>query len=116
MQITVAESIGIEGRASYYEEAGALRDVVQNHMLQLLALVAMEAPITFEAEAVRDEKVKVLKALHPFNSQHIEEDAVRGQYTSGTIDGKSEPGYRERVQGRPALPHRDLRGAEGGRG
>ena len=83
VQITVAESIGIEGRASYYEEAGALRDVVQNHMLQVLALVAMEAPVTFEAEAVRDEKVKVLKALHPFNGQHIEEDAVRGQYTLG---------------------------------
>jgi len=98
VQITVAESIGIEGRASYYEEAGALRDVVQNHMLQLLALVAMEAPVTFEAEAVRDEKVKVLKALHPFNSQHIEADAVRGQYTSGTIDGKQEPGYREEAK------------------
>ncbi|HWE62959.1 MAG TPA: glucose-6-phosphate dehydrogenase [Chloroflexota bacterium] len=95
VQITVAESIGLEGRASYYEDAGALRDVVQNHMLQLLALVAMEAPVTFEAEGVRDEKVKVLRALHPFNEHHIDRDAVRGQYTAGMIDGKPVPGYRE---------------------
>jgi glucose-6-phosphate 1-dehydrogenase len=95
VQITVAESIGIEGRASYYEEAGALRDVVQNHMLQLLALVAMEPPISFEAESVRDEKVKVLKALHPFSDHHnhIDRDSVRGQYSAGTIDGEPVPGY-----------------------
>jgi glucose-6-phosphate 1-dehydrogenase len=95
VQITVAESIGIEGRASYYEHAGALRDVVQNHMLQVLALVAMEAPVTFEAEAVRDEKVKVLKALHPFHANHLEVDAVRGQYSPGTIDGTLVPGYSQ---------------------
>jgi glucose-6-phosphate 1-dehydrogenase len=95
VQITVAEDIGLEGRASYYEHAGALRDVVQNHMLQLLALVAMEAPITFEAEAVRDEKVKVLKALHPFSDHHIDRDSVRGQYSAGTIDGRPVPGYLE---------------------
>jgi glucose-6-phosphate 1-dehydrogenase len=94
VQITVAESIGIEGRASYYEEAGALRDVVQNHMLQVLALVAMEPPVTFEAEAVRDEKVKLLKALHPYHSDALVEDAVRGQYRSGTIDGEKVIGYR----------------------
>ena len=95
VQITVAESIGLEGRASYYEDAGALRDVVQNHMLQLLALVAMEAPVTFEAEAVRDEKVKVFKALHPFHVHHIERDTVRGQYSAGTIEDRAVVGYRE---------------------
>ena len=94
VQITVAEHLGLEGRASYYEDAGALRDVVQNHMLQLLALVTMEAPVTFEAEVVRDEKVKVLKALHPLHLHHIERDSVRGQYTSGTIDGENVVGYR----------------------
>ncbi|MGH2388053.1 MAG: glucose-6-phosphate dehydrogenase [Chloroflexota bacterium] len=93
VQITVAESIGIEGRASYYEEAGALRDMVQNHMLQVLALVAMEPPVTFEAEAVRDEKVKVLKALRPYSAK-LAEDAVRGQYRSGTIGDEKVPGYR----------------------
>ncbi len=93
VQITVAESIGIEGRASYYEEAGALRDMVQNHMLQVLALVAMEPPVTFEAEAVRDEKVKVLKALRPY-SVKLAEDAVRGQYRTGAIDGEKVVGYR----------------------
>jgi len=93
VQITVAESIGIEGRASYYEEAGALRDMVQNHMLQVLALVAMEPPVTFEAEGVRDEKVKVLRALRPFGSQ-LAEDAVRGQYRAGSIGEEKVPGYR----------------------
>ena len=95
VQITVAESIGLEGRASYYESAGALRDVVQNHMLQVLALVAMEPPVTFEAEAVRDEKVKVLKALHSFSGTHLESDAVRGQYGPGIVEGKQVAGYRE---------------------
>ncbi len=95
VQITVAEEIGIEGRASYYESAGALRDVVQNHLLQVLALMAMEPPVTLEAEAVRDEKVKVLKALHPFHASHLEHDAVRGQYSPGNIDKVLVSGYTQ---------------------
>jgi glucose-6-phosphate 1-dehydrogenase len=95
VQITVAEEIGIENRASYYESAGALRDVVQNHLLQVLALIAMEPPVTLEAEAVRDEKVKVLKALHPFHASHLERDAVRGQYSPGTIEGVLVSGYTQ---------------------
>jgi glucose-6-phosphate 1-dehydrogenase len=91
VQITVAESIGIEGRAEFYEQAGAIRDVFQNHVLQLLALTAMEPPIDFTAESVRNEKVKVLRALHP----PAPEDVVRGQYTRGFVEGVEVPGYRE---------------------
>jgi glucose-6-phosphate 1-dehydrogenase len=95
VQITVAESIGVEGRGGYYEEAGALRDMVQNHMLQLVSLVAMEPPVAFEADAVRDEKVKVLRAIRPLEAAELSEETVRGQYASGWIDGQPVPGYRE---------------------
>jgi glucose-6-phosphate 1-dehydrogenase len=91
VQITVAESIGIEGRAGFYEQAGAIRDIFQNHMLQLVALTAMEPPIDFTADSVRNEKVKVLKAIHTPGPKHI----VRGQYGPGFNEGKSVPGYRE---------------------
>jgi glucose-6-phosphate 1-dehydrogenase len=91
VQITVAESLGIEGRADFYEHAGAIRDVVQNHMLQLVALTAMEPPIDFAAESVRNEKVKVLKAIHTPGPKHV----VRGQYGAGYVDGEEVPGYRE---------------------
>ena len=91
VQITVAESLGIEGRADYYERAGAVRDIVQNHLLQLLALTAMEPPIDFTAESVRNEKVKVLKALHTPGPKHV----VRGQYGPGYIEGEEVAGYRE---------------------
>jgi glucose-6-phosphate 1-dehydrogenase len=91
IQITVAETIGIEGRAEYYEQAGAIRDIFQNHMLQLVALTAMEPPIDFTAESVRNEKVKVLKAMHTPGPKHV----VRGQYGPGYIEGKEVPGYRE---------------------
>jgi glucose-6-phosphate 1-dehydrogenase len=91
VQITVAESGGIEGRAGFYEEAGAVRDIVQNHLLQLLALTAMEPPIEFDAESVRNEKVKVLRGLHTPGPKHI----VRGQYGPGHIEGEEVPGYRE---------------------
>ncbi len=91
VQITVAESLGIEGRASFYEQAGAVRDVVQNHMLQLVALTAMEPPIDFEAESVRNEKVKVLRGLHTPGPKHV----VRGQYGPGFVEGEAVPGYRE---------------------
>jgi glucose-6-phosphate 1-dehydrogenase len=91
VQITVAESLGIEGRTSYYEHTGAMRDIVQNHLLQLLALTAMEPPTDFSAESVRNEKVKVLKSLHTPGAKHI----VRGQYGRGFIEGVEVPAYRE---------------------
>jgi glucose-6-phosphate 1-dehydrogenase len=91
VQITVAESLGIEGRAAFYEQAGAVRDIVQNHMLQLVALTAMEPPIDFSADSVRNEKVKVLKAIHTPGPKHV----VRGQYGPGYIEGQEVPGYRE---------------------
>jgi glucose-6-phosphate 1-dehydrogenase len=91
VQITVAESIGIEGRAGFYEQAGAIRDIFQNHLLQLVALTAMEPPIDFTAESVRNEKVKVLKALHTPGPRHV----VRGQYGPGFVEGKPVAGYRE---------------------
>ncbi|CAN5321727.1 glucose-6-phosphate dehydrogenase [soil metagenome] len=91
VQITVAESIGIEGRASYYEHAGAVRDIFQNHMLQLIAIAAMEPPIDFTADSVRNEKVKVLRAIHTPGPKSV----VRGQYGRGFIEGQEVPGYRE---------------------
>jgi glucose-6-phosphate 1-dehydrogenase len=91
VQITVAESLGIEGRAAFYEQAGAVRDIFQNHLLQLLALTAMEPPTDFDAESVRNEKVKVLRAMHTPGPKHV----VRGQYGPGYIEGEEVPGYRE---------------------
>jgi glucose-6-phosphate 1-dehydrogenase len=97
VQITVVETIGLEGRGDYYDQAGALRDMVQNHMLQLLALVAMEPPTDFNATAVRDEKVKVLRALRPITAADAETNSVIGQYTRGAIDGQPVPGYSEEI-------------------
>jgi glucose-6-phosphate 1-dehydrogenase len=91
VQITVAESIGIEGRAGYYEQAGAIRDIFQNHLLQLVAITAMEPPIDFTADSVRNEKVKVLKSLHTPGPKHL----VRGQYGPGFVEGEEVRGYRE---------------------
>jgi glucose-6-phosphate 1-dehydrogenase len=91
VQITVAESIGIEGRAGYYEQAGAIRDIFQNHLLQLLALTAMEPPIDFSADSVHSEKVKVLKAIHTPGPKSV----VRGQYGRGFVEGEAVPAYRE---------------------
>jgi glucose-6-phosphate 1-dehydrogenase len=91
VQITVAESIGIEGRAGYYEQAGAIRDIFQNHLLQLVAVTAMEPPIDFTADSVRNEKVKVLKSIHTPGPKHV----VRGQYGAGFIEGEEVHGYRE---------------------
>jgi len=91
VEITAAESIGIEGRGPFYETAGALRDVVQNHVMELLSFVAMEPPVSFEAAAVRAEKVKVWKAIQPIHSA----DTVRGQYGPGIVDGKPVVGYRQ---------------------
>jgi glucose-6-phosphate 1-dehydrogenase len=95
VQITVAETIGVEGRGSYYEESGALRDMMQNHLLQLLCLIAMEAPVTFDASAVRDEKNKVMQAIHPIDPAKVDEVALRAQYVSGYVNGKAVPGYRQ---------------------
>jgi glucose-6-phosphate 1-dehydrogenase len=97
VQITVAEAIGREGRGVSCYQAGALRDMVQNHMLQLLALVAMEPPADFNSTAVRDEKVKVLHALRPITSADVEANSVTGQYMRGAIDGEPVPGYAEEV-------------------
>jgi glucose-6-phosphate 1-dehydrogenase len=94
VQITVAESIGVEDRGGYYEQAGALRDMLQNHMLQLLTMVAMEPPVTFEAEAVRDEKLKVIRAIRPISPAGFTSQIVRGQYGEGWVAGKKVPGYR----------------------
>src|SRR5215467_8183132 len=95
VQITVAENLGVEGRGAYYEEAGALRDIVQNHVLQLLSLVAMEPPVTFDAAPVHDEKSKVLRAIRPIDPRRVDEIAVRGQYGAGYVNGRPVPGYRE---------------------
>jgi glucose-6-phosphate 1-dehydrogenase len=101
VQITIAETLGVEHRADYYDKAGALRDMVQNHMLQMLALVAMEPPTSFDADRIRDEKVKLLRAVRPFECGAQEAGVIprcrviRGQYGAGWIDGRPTPGYRE---------------------
>jgi glucose-6-phosphate 1-dehydrogenase len=94
VQIAVAESVGVEHRAGYYEQAGVVRDMFQNHLLQLLCLTAMEPPVAFEADAVRAEKVKVLQSLRPFREEEVDDWAVRGQYGPGVVGGKTVPGYR----------------------
>jgi glucose-6-phosphate 1-dehydrogenase len=91
VEITVAESLGVEQRGKLYEEIGAIRDIVQNHLFQVLALVAMDPPLSFDAESIRNEKVKVLESIQPVHPH----DVVRGQYTAGTIDGETVPGYRD---------------------
>jgi glucose-6-phosphate 1-dehydrogenase len=95
VEITVSEEIGIEHRAGYYERAGALRDMFQNHLLQLLCLIAMEPPASFDPDTVRDERTKVLKSFRPIPSDKIDLFAVRGQYGPGIVNGRSAPGYRE---------------------
>jgi glucose-6-phosphate 1-dehydrogenase len=95
VQITAAETLGVEGRGGYYETAGALRDMVQNHMLQLLCLVAMEPPTDLGADSIRDEKVKVVRSLRRFTPDDIGKNVVRGQYAAGAINGKPVPSYRE---------------------
>jgi len=94
VQITVAESIGVENRGSFYEEAGASRDFLQNHLMQLLSLVAMEPPATFDAEALRDEKVKVLRAIEPMSPDMVAANVVRGQYGPGWVTAEQAGGYR----------------------
>jgi glucose-6-phosphate 1-dehydrogenase len=98
VQITVAESLGVEGRGAYYDHAGALRDIVQNHIIQLLCLVAMEAPAHMDADSVRDEKLKVLRALEPIDETSAGSLTVRGQYRSGAIAGTAVPSYLSEVE------------------
>jgi glucose-6-phosphate 1-dehydrogenase len=101
VQITAAETVGVEGRGGYYEEAGVVRDMFQNHLLQLLTLVAMEPPSRMRADAVRDEKVKVLRSVRWLTPETIPREAVRAQYTGGVIGGKSVPGYTEEPEVAP---------------
>ncbi|MGA2248242.1 MAG: glucose-6-phosphate dehydrogenase [Verrucomicrobiota bacterium] len=95
VQITVSEKLGVGERGGYYEEAGALRDMVQNHMQQVLSLIAMEPPVSLEAEAVRDEKVKLLKSIRPLTPADVARQIVRGQYFAGIVAGEVRPGYRQ---------------------
>jgi len=104
IQITAAESIGVGSRAGYYEEAGALRDMIQNHILQLLALVAMDPPVSLEANAVRDEKVRVMKCIRPIEAGEVNESTIRGQYGPGVVDGKQVIGYRQENGVNPNSP------------
>jgi glucose-6-phosphate 1-dehydrogenase len=93
VQLTVAETVGVEGRGGYYEESGALRDMIQNHLLQVMCLVAMEPPVTFDPQAVRDEKSKVMQAIRPIDPERVHQVALRAQYGAGFVDGRQVPGY-----------------------
>jgi glucose-6-phosphate 1-dehydrogenase len=104
VQITVAESLGVEGRGAYYDRAGALRDMVQNHIVQLLCLVAMEPPTRLEADAVRDEKLKVLRALRPIAGDEVALKTVRGQYRAGASEGGAVPGYADEIGAEAGSP------------
>ena len=112
VQITVAEDLGVEGRGSYYEEAGLLRDMIQNHVLQLLSLVAMEPPATFDADAVRDEKAKVLRSIRPIPAGRVDEFAVRGQYREGRGMAAKRASLSRRAESVASLRDRNLRGVE----
>lgn len=101
VSIMAAETVGVEHRAGYYEEAGVLRDMFQNHMMQLLAVTAMEPPSRFDAARVRDEKVKVFRSLRPFSAERVNGEIVLGQYGRGTVDGRERPSYREEKGVRP---------------
>ena len=95
IQITVSESVGVEGRAGYYDKYGAMRDMIQNHLMQLVCLIAMEPPCSLDANSIRDEKVKVLRSLRPITRANVAATTVRAQYDSGSIDGQPVPGYLE---------------------
>ena len=101
VQITAAETVGVEGRASYYDTSGAMRDMIQNHLLQVLCLVAMEAPDSLEADTVRNAKLAVLNALRPITDETVASETVRAQYTAGVVGGQSVPGYLEEL-GQPS--------------
>jgi glucose-6-phosphate 1-dehydrogenase len=94
VQITVAEQVGVEQRGLFYEQTGVVRDIVQNHIMQLVALVAMEPPVGFEADLIRDEKVKVFRTIRPMDEEYISKFTVRGQYSPGSINDAQVSGYR----------------------
>jgi glucose-6-phosphate 1-dehydrogenase len=98
VQITISETLGVGERGGYYEEAGALRDMAQNHMLQVLSLIAMEPPVSLEAESVRDEKVKLLKSIRALRPEDVAKQVVRGQYFAGVVNGQPRPGYRQETK------------------
>ena len=98
IQITLAEGLGVGTRGDYYDTTGALRDMIQNHALQLLTMIAMEPPSTSDADAIRDEKLKVLRSLRPFTPESVTRDVVRGQYRAGTLEGKAVPGYLDELK------------------
>ncbi len=102
VQITASETLGVERRGGFYETAGALRDMIQSHVLQLMSLVAVEPPAAFDANAVRNEKLKVLQSIRPFDLEMVAQSVVRGQYAAGTLDDKSLPGYRAEAGVNPA--------------
>ena len=101
VQITIAEELGVGGRTGYYDTSGALRDMLQNHLLQLLCIVAMESPVSISADAVRDEKLKVLRSLKPFTPSTLAQNVIRGQYRSGHVKGVEVPGYRKEAGANP---------------
>ena len=100
VQITASETLGVERRAGYYEQSGVLRDMFQSHIFQLLAVIAMEPPVKFDADRVRDEKIKVFRSIRPFDLDHLDETVVTGQYGKGVIHGETFPAYREE----PGIP------------
>lgn len=101
VQVTVAEKLGVELRGGYYDSAGALRDMIPNHILQLVTLTAMEPPVSFDADSVRDEQAKILQAIQPFSPEDVLHCSVRGQYGEGEVDGKKVPAYRSEAQVAP---------------
>ena len=112
VQITVSEKLGVGQRGGYYEEAGALRDMVQNHLLQVLSLIAMEPPVSLEAESIRDEKVKLLKSIRALGPDDVARQVVRGQYFAGTVDGKPVLGLPAGTEGEIRFQRGNLRCAE----
>jgi glucose-6-phosphate 1-dehydrogenase len=108
VQITVSEKLGVGARGGYYEEAGALRDMVQNHMLQVLALTAMEPPVSLESECIRDEKVKLLKSIRPLTRQDVARQVVRGQYFAGADPGPAGAGLPAGTEGQTGFQRGDV--------
>ena len=113
VQITASETLGVEGRGPYYDNSGALRDMVQNHLLQLLCLTAMEPPTDLSADSVRDEKVKVVRSLRPLRGEDVAKNVMRGQYAAGAINGKNVVSLSRRGPGEPAIDDGDFCGAQG---
>lgn len=100
VQISISEQVGVESRGEFYDQTGAMRDMIQNHLLQLVSIVAMEPPVNADPDSIRDEKVKALRALHKFTPEEVSKKTVRGQYRAGAVDGKAVPGY----QTEPGVP------------